>query len=83
MGIDNISFPDEYTPEKRPKEFFLKVYTWEDLGCSSHPDSQLTRDMEEAIALDNFTFMKVTGSDEKGEFKGMIRVTMEFIPDNG
>jgi hypothetical protein len=76
MDMDNISYPDKYMPEKRPREFFLKMYGWEDLG-------DLSQHVENAIDPANNSFCRVTECDEGGEFKGQIRVTMEFIPDNG
>ena len=42
MGIENMSVPDEWMPEKTPREFFLKIYGWEDL-------IDLSQHVEEAI----------------------------------
>lgn len=79
MGIEDISYPDEYSPERRAREFFLKIYTSHDLYASG-PYSQLANDVEEAIELDNAKFRKVTGSDDEGKFEGTIKVTLEYIP---
>lgn len=76
MGIESISFPNEYDPKQTPREFFLKMYDWESLY-------DMSRDLEEAVSCDNAKFRKTTGADKGGEFKGQIRITMEFIPDNG
>jgi len=73
MGIENMSFPDEYTPDKTPREFYLKIYDWESL-------TSVFRDIEKAINPSDEKFKKTTGSDQSGEFKGMIRVTMEYVP---
>ena len=73
--MDNLNVPDHYKPGKAPTEFFLKMYDWESLY-------DLSEDLERAVASTNSKFKKATGCDKGGEFKGMIRVTMEFVPDN-
>ena len=73
MGIEDMSVPDEWMPNKAPREFFLKMYGWEGLY-------DMSRDLEEAVSCDNAKFRKTTGADKGGEFKGQIRITMEYIP---
>ena len=76
--MDNLNFPDQYKPGKSGKPratFFYKMYDWEDL-------IDLSQHIEYAIDPDNSSFRQATGCDEGGEFKGKIRVTMEFVPDN-
>jgi hypothetical protein len=57
------------------KKLLQRDYDWESLY-------DLSQDIERAIDPANNTFCRITECDEGGVFKGTIRVTLEFIPED-